>query len=1126
MTAPAWLGLDVGSMSVKAVLHVPALGGDVQRIYRPHRGCQAETVLELLTELEASYGICGSARVALTGSGAAELAPGLNATFVQEVSAVGAAVEYDDPQVRTAVDLGGQDAKILIWAENPHTGKTRRFTNMNDKCAGGTGATIDRIVRKLGIDSAALSRIEFDPQRVHPVASKCGIFAETDINSLLKQGRPLEDCIISLCNAIVTQNLGTLVRNRRLKPSVILLGGPHVYCPALVGAWKYQLARIWQADGLREPANEEWVRVPEGGLYFAARGAVIFTRQRDELSAKNILPSLQDCQRILSRPPKVELSDITVTGESAHAMNRFTREAKGVHSAPPPHAASAGDLFIGLDAGSTSTKGVIIDASGRLIAQAYHLTQGTPLDGAKQVLVALGQQVREVCSKPQVRALTVTGYAAEFLQAVIGADHRVVETVAHAAGAREFAGETDVILDVGGQDIKVLFLTEGVVTDFLLNTQCSAGNGYYLQNSAERFHVPVERYAEVAETARRAPPFKTGCAVFLESDIVTFQQQGWTQAEILLGLAEVLPKNIWEYVVQDSSLARRGTRFLLQGGTHKNLAVVRAQVNYITARVPDASVQVHPHAGEAGALGAAVLGLRNWQSDDNKTTSVFVGFDEIEQLDCQVRHDESTRCSQCTNRCMRTFITVTTTDGKVRETILAPCDKGVNDALAHVQPVGRNDLTGGHVYWNAVAQQQMTVFSAGLEANPDIARDSSSPRITTKIRTMFARVNRRRALKIGLPKVLNLWRYAPFFNAYLRTLTNGHAEIVWSSFTTEQLWSKASHLNCVDLCFPGKYAVAHVNDLLVSGCDMIINPAIVSLDVSSPANIGAAACPVAMANPDLVKAAFTTNEDTFQKHKTKYKSPVLHMDSPDLLAAELFSFAKETFGVSRSINKLAVNAGWHAYETFYRDLQEQSTRTLLQLIERNEVGIVFLGRPYHYEPGMHHGIPGELQKLGYPIFTIESLPRDPAILNALFGRDLADGFIADVFDVKDVWRHSLSENTNRKLWAAKVAARIPQLAIVDFLSFRCGPDATILHVIERIARCSGTPYFTFHDMDQNKPTGSLRIRLETIDYYLRQYQQKLRSHSPDPCTPSTAAAALTGHQAGIASAQENDIVPT
>ncbi len=1073
------LGIDIGSMTVKGVLFSTGPGpARPFNWYARHHGRPARAVGLLLKDAaRENSGQLASARVFVTGSGAGALAPLLNALFIQEVNAAAAVIEQDFPHVRTAIDLGGQDAKILAWQEDARSARLRRFTSMNDKCAGGTGATIDRIVRKLGVTPNLLSSLRFDPARIHPIAGKCGIFAESDVNSLLKNGVPVEECLLSLFAAIIDQNITTLAKGRVLRPPVLLLGGPNAFIPAMRSAWAYTLRKQWREESIPPDSAyaDDHVRLPEDAVFFAARGCALLGSTLHPANEENRIPALTGLL------PRLSERDAQGRVGSVHALagpgfdtemfraSVFSSAADLQKEAP----ACDADLFLGIDAGSTSTKGVVIDNQGKILARAYRLGDNNPLREAQLIVRDLAGQLEPTLHR-QIRSLTLTGYAKDYLNRALEADHVVVETVAHMLAACWFYGEIDVVLDVGGQDIKIIFLKQGMVTDFRLNTQCSAGNGFYLQNAASRFHIPLEDFASAALSASAMPRFNTGCAVFLESDIVQYLQEGWAPDQILAGLAAVLPKNVWEYVVQEPNLARLGRRFVLQGGAHRNLAVVKAQRDYIGERVPGAEVIVHRYCAETGALGAALEGLRQHQSreaGDRPRSDVFA---RIAGATYETRRNESTRCALCSNRCQRTFITVRDAGGPPRTLVVASCEKG---SAQHAAGAGNRSVQGTPNGGNIPDYTQK--IRDGL-----FSLDNASP--TGPLRSS------REARRIGIPRTLNMWRYGAFFRSYLQAIGIPPQNIVWSDVTSQGLWQEGGRYNTVDLCYPGKYGVAHVYNLLRKNVGVIFNPALATLDAAVTRSVASAACPVAMASPDVVKASFTGMEDLFQRHGTAYHAPVFHLHDPEIFSAELCRFSRKAFGINRDTHETAFRLARACSDRIFHKLRSDARETLARIVQDGTVGILFLARPYHYDPGLNHGIPSELRARGYPVFTIESLPQDNDILGRLFEDDIREGCITDPREIGDVWKHSLSENANRKVWAAKFAARVPNLAVIDFVSFRCGPDATILHVVERIARAARTPYFTFHDMDQNNPAGSIRLRIETIDYFLGEYQAGLR----------------------------------
>jgi predicted CoA-substrate-specific enzyme activase len=592
------VGLDVGSTTVKAVV-IDDGGNAIWKDYKRHHTRQVETVLDFLRRIKEELNI-KRFRLFTAGSGGKRVAELLGGKFVQEVVALSLAVERLHPRVGSVFELGGQDAKFIVWIRK--NGKVRKFTSMNDKCAGGTGATIDRIILKLKVDPAEAGKFEYSPQKVHPVAGKCGVFAETDINSLQKQGVPTDELLISLFDSIVMQNLTVLTRGYTPRADVLLLGGPNTYFKGLRQAWEYRIRELWRERGFPEGA----IIVPENSLYYVAYGTALIGDWEDSFLVEDLSP----LERFISDREQLKMkSGERGLWKTEEELREFLKEyGNAYRSLPKPlsYGNRSVGLYLGIDGGSTSTKGVALNSEGELITTAYKLSEGNPIEDAKIIFKNLERNLKELGIKPEVLGVGYTGYAKDLLKTVFGGDAAVVETVAHTTGALKYFPDAEVICDVGGQDIKVIVLRNGRVKDFKLNTQCSAGNGYYLQSTAERFGYRVEQFAEVAFKAKYAPRFNFGCAVFLEADIVNFQQIGWTAEEIMAGLAKVLPQNVWLYVCQEPNLRRLGKVFVLQGGTHRNLAVVKAQVDFIKSKVPEAKIYLHPYGGVAGAIGAAL----------------------------------------------------------------------------------------------------------------------------------------------------------------------------------------------------------------------------------------------------------------------------------------------------------------------------------------------------------------------------------------------------------------------------------------------------------------------------------------------------------------------------------------
>jgi len=633
------LGIDIGSTTVKYVV-TDSNFNIVAKAYTPHETRQAATLLRLLDDLRRDnpdvYNAIDSAFI--TGSGASRIAPTLGARFIQEVNAVTVAVEHLHPDVQSVIELGGQDAKILHF-KPAKKGRKNVVASMNDKCASGTGATIEKCTLKVGLTRDALTSLRFDASKLHHVAAKCGVFAETDIVNLVKSSVPPEEIMNSLADAIVMQNLTVLTRGNTLMPRVALLGGPNTFLPFLQECWRMRIAELWDERDMAYARDklDELVFVPQHSEYYAALGAVIFgSGEQTEPAAFVGLEGLRDLAEGKTRhqspfddTPLVTQTDELDAFRSRYAIPTFT----------PPPVTEPTVCYLGIDGGSTSSKAVLLDAQGRLLRKYYTLSKGNPIEDVLELLRRI--EADDPKRLLRIEGLGVTGYAADVLERALKADANIIETIAHMQSAQQIFGESvDVICDVGGQDIKVLFLEHGMLKHFRLSTQCSAGNGTLLQSMAQQFGVDVSGFADVAFAAQKAPKFNYGCAVFLDTDRVTFQKEGYTKEELFAGIAKVLPKNIWQYVVQATDLSRLGRHFVLQGGTQYNQAALKAQVDYIREHAPDARIDVHPHPGEAGAIGAALEAIRNVQTRGYAT---FIGFDEAKGLRYATRTDESRR---------------------------------------------------------------------------------------------------------------------------------------------------------------------------------------------------------------------------------------------------------------------------------------------------------------------------------------------------------------------------------------------------------------------------------------------------------------------------------------------------
>jgi predicted CoA-substrate-specific enzyme activase len=1131
--------------------------------------------LEFFEQIEAAFeGVPRSAfRIFVTGSGGGGIAARIGGCFVQEVNAVSLAVEKLYPEVRSVVELGGQDAKIIIFKEDESTGRKKKIPSMNDKCAGGTGAVIDKINAKLQIPSEDLCEMGYEGERLHPVAGKCGVFAETDINGLQKQGVPAPELMASLFESIVQQNLAVLTRGHTLMPTVLLLGGPNCYVRGMKECWRHNIKLLWEERQVEVPEGktmEELVVVPENAQYFAAVGAVEFgVEEVEDQVDLGVYTGRDSLAWYVSEGRLEERKSAGGQGlsTSPEALADFREAYRPEPWNPQPFVSShpgerVVEAFVGIDGGSTSTKAVLVDRDKNVIAKTYQLSQGNPIEDCMDMFRKLEEEVREQGFRLEVLGVGTTGYAKDILKDVIGADVALVETVAHTQSGLHFYPEADVICDVGGQDIKVILLNEGRVKDFRLNTQCSAGNGYFLQSTGSDFGYKVEEYADVAFGAESMPEFGYGCAVFMQSDIVDFQRQGWQPNEIMAGLASVLPKNIWLYVSQIPNLPKLGSTFVLQGGTQHNLAAVKSQSDFIRSRFVGTGVEpdvvVHKHCGESGAIGCAFEAHRLYHMQERRTS--FIGLEAVRGLSYKTTRDENTRCYFCKNNCLRTFIDVSSagaTDDAInvdaqmvkflgtgtqltrmksapteeerkspdfeskvplaegeQRLIIATCEKGTVEDVNDMKNIKKGMDSLKKEYPNLVDVAAKKVFQQVVVADVSDAVPVALWYERGKRRAAVAQraelMARRGSVRIGMPRVLNMYSQAPFFMAYFQSLGVKGKNLIWSDFTSEEMYKEGAKRGSIDPCFPSKVGIPHVHNLLHhKHCDgrelnYILFPMVDSFPTWLYGVEDVRSCPTVCTTPEATHAAFIKESDLFAERGIEYKKTFLNLDNTALCARQMHEDWSAALGIGEEESLHAAEAGIEAMAAFQEARRREARAVMDTLEEEGRLGIVLLSRPYHNDPGINHDICDEFQKLGYPVIAQDSLPIDDDLMTRLFGEEVAAGEVESPFDINDVWKNSYSENTSRKIWAAKYVARHPNLVGLELSNFKCGHDAPIYTVVEEIVERSGTPFFYFKDIDENKPAGSIKIRVETIGYFLKRYQEDILHSDAEKCLVDTS----------------------
>jgi len=1110
------IGMDIGSTTVKAVVVDRSTHEILWNDYQRHNTKQPEKVLELLEAINEALPQIKEegCEMYVTGSGSAPITEPTGGRFVQEVNAVTIAVEELHPDVRAVIELGGQDAKIIVFKEDAD-GNLTAHASMNDKCASGTGATIDKCMIKVGAEPGFATQLHFNKEALHHVAAKCGVFAETDVVNLIKSGIPAGEVLCSLADAIVMQNLSVLTRGNTLKPRVLLLGGPNTYLPFLKECWQLRIPETWKNRGFVPPEGvpvEELIFVPDNAELYAAFGAAVYGMNlRDDIG---IYKSPDGLRKFIANGRRAKLGDSA--GPPLSKTEQETVDFVEAYKIPkfdPPklEAGSTVRAVIGLDGGSTSSKAVLVREDGEIIAKAYQLSKGNPIADSKDLVLSLRDQVESQGAKLDCIGFGATGYAADVLEEVALADVNIVETVAHMMSAVHFFGDVDVICDIGGQDIKVLFMKHGEIANFKLSNSCSAGNGMLLQAMADQFGIDVRDYADTAFGADLAPQFSYGCAVFLDTDRVNFQKEGFQKQELLAGLAQVLPKNVWQYVVQIPRLDSLGRKFVLQGGTQYNLAAVKAQVDYIKERVPGAQVFVHPHTGEAGAIGAAFETLRRYERTGE---TKFIGVEAMLNLDYITRNDESTTCHFCPNECSRTFIDTQRPDGSLSRYISGfSCEKGTVESKEAMLELVKERKQIAAQYPNLVAYEARKLFQSWYKPTPLPAPGSMTEDI--EIRKGILRIDRRvvrrpferkadpaklKKTRIGIPRVLSQYSVAPFFRTYFEALGMPKQNIVFSDETDGDMWQEGGRYGSVDPCFPSKVAQAHIHNLLFHkhdpeknrALDYIFYPVTGTIPNFLSDTVDNISCPIVIGTPNVMKSAFTKESDFFATRGIEYLDPSISMDEENLMKESMFEVWGPRLGISRDESDFACDEGLTALRLFEKDVQDKG-RAILETVEaEDKMAILMIGRPYHSDPGLNHGIPEEFQVLGYPIISLRSIPKDREYLNRYFKQQIDKGEIKDALQISHIWPENYQANSSMKVWAANFAAHHPNVAVLDLSSFKCGMDAPTYGLISSVLDAAKAPTCAIHDIDANKPGGSIKIRVKTYEYSLTLRQERLR----------------------------------
>ena len=1037
------LGIDVGSTTAKAVVFDPLAQRVLFSRYVRHNAHQVETVATLLRTVAKEFPGC-SFRLVTCGSGGTTIADALGVPFVQEVVANSLAVRRDHENVRCAIELGGQDAKMVFFERDEKSGATTvADMRMNGSCAGGTGAFIDEMAALLKVPVEQFDELAARGQSVHQVSGRCGVYAKTDIQPLLNQGVSKEDLALSSFHAIAKQTIGGLAQGLDIHPPVIFEGGPLTFNPTLVRVFAERL----------ELADDDIV-VPQNPETIVALGAALAA---DELFADNencLVANLLDAADVLDQAaasPAPSTRGVTYFASPEERAEWEAAHALAPQTPPDPVPGSTVRAYLGIDSGSTTTKFALVSPDGKLVDSFYAPNEGEPLDVARAALIALRDRYRTAGATLNILGVGTTGYGELMFAKAFGADYHTVETVAHARAAEACVPDASFVLDIGGQDMKALWLDGGIITDIVVNEACSSGCGSFLENFASSLNIPVEDIAQAAFSSTNPAVLGSRCTVFMTSSIVSEQRCGKTPADIMAGLCRSIIENAFTKVIRISNLESLGEKVVVQGGTFLNDAVLRALEQHIGREVTRA-----PFPGLMGAIGIALLtqehleGARREGSggesghgcEPEPTRASAFSLDALDSF--SYTQESNLLCPFCANHCNRTRITFANGDSWVTgnrcprgEVVGDPKDKSIRDQVKRIAAAVDSVP-------NLFDVREKLLFRDWPYA-PDAA-----PQNTV----------------IGMPRVLSMWEYAPFWTTLFRSLG---FTVKLSHPSTRTMYERGlSAVSSDTVCFPAKLVHGHVRDLADQGVDRIFMPSITTVTSENTSKTSQSMCAVVKGYPIVMR-----NSDNPEKRfGIPFDAPLFHWLSQKDRDRQLTEYLTREFSLDTASVRQAIDAADAAQKTFKSELAQEGERICDQVKREGSFAVVLASRPYQNDALVNHELPRAFTELGIPVICADAVPHVNEVDLSRSRLDVVNNFHA------------------RMLGSAVIAAGSPHLEYVQLVSFGCGHDAYLSDEIIRLMHLAGPKAPLILKVDESDIQGPLRIRVRSFIETIRLRRKK------------------------------------
>lgn len=885
------MGIDIGSTTVKLAV----LDEGEHLIYSEYQRHLSDSKSTLRNLIKKCYEALGNVelRVSITGSGGLSLSQWLHINFVQEVIACTKAVENYIPETDVIIELGGEDAKITYLSG----GLEQR---MNSSCAGGTGAFLDQMATLLHTDAVGLNEYAKGYRVIYPIASRCGVFAKTDVQPLINDGARKEDVAVSILQAVVNQTIGGLACGKPIRGKVAFLGGP-----------LYFLSELRQRFIESLKLTKEEALVPEHSQLFAAIGTALLVKKEDTIAFSELVKRVEGIQEYSEEEVK-RLQPLFEKEEDYQSFLNRHKQSIVNHGELSNY---RGRTYLGIDAGSTTMKLVLIGEEGEILYSYYGSNEGKPL---KKMVWILKDLYENLPNTALISKCAVTGYGEALMKAALHADLGEIETVAHYKAAKHFLPEVDFILDIGGQDMKCLRIKDGAIDSILLNEACSSGCGSFLEGFASSLNMSVEEFAKEALFSKAPVDLGTKCTVFMNSKVKQAQKEGAKVSELSAGLSYSVIKNALYKVIKIRNEEDIGRKIIVQGGTFYNDAVLRC-FELIAGREV-----IRPNiAGLMGAYGAALIAKEHYQEGE---TSSLLSKEHLAEFTMQ---SINRRCEGCQNQCL---LTVNHFSNGETYTAGNRCERGLGLEGASTQKLPN---LYEYKYRRSFHYQALNLKDA------------------------------KRGL-IGIPRVLNMYENYPFWFTLLSELG---FSVLLSSPSGKKLYEKGLEtIPSESACYPAKLCHGHMMDLIDRGVKTIFYPCVVYekmeyQDVTNHYN-----CPIVISYPEVIKG----NIDELKQQGVKLLTPFLSLDNEKVLIKRITEEFKD-FHVSEQEAKRAVLAACKEREQYKTDIQQKGEETLAFLKKTNQKGIVLCGKPYHVDPEINHGISNLITSYGMAVLTEDSI---------------------------------------------------------------------------------------------------------------------------------------------------------